>query len=602
MTRACASSPTPADRSVSLESRVLAAQVGLLFDRNLPAVLAIIPFAGLVLWFLWPIASHGKLVAWVGSKALVTVALLWLDLRYRRRGTVHSAATWARGYVWVLAVDGATWSVLGVGMVPVDRIDLNAIMAAAIVGIAALAVLAQAVLQSASLVFSVTLLGPSIVSQLAQGTRIGLFAGLGFALLLGFIIHNVVRSSRATREMLRLRFQLDEVADQRAQALAEAQRHSAVKSQFLATMSHEMRTPLHGILGTVRLMRDEPVSASMLERLQLVDRSGQHLLELINDILDFSKTEAGQLRLHAESFDLQALLREVIELSEGAAMAKGLPLRFDSPFPGPTWQSGDAKRVRQVLINLIGNAVKFTDQGSVTLAVSHEQDRIVMRVRDTGIGIEPDALSRVFEPFQQVDNSYSRRYGGTGLGLTISRELARAMGGDIVCSSAPGQGSTFTLDLPWRPCAAPPVAAREPASPVPVAKLQGHVLLAEDNAVNVLVARAMLQGLGLEVTVAGDGADALDRYLEIRPAVVLMDCHMPRMDGFESTRRIRSEEAARGLRRVPIVAVTANALQDDRDRCLDAGMDDYLAKPFTAAELRAMLERHLAVSPDRRAA
>ena len=588
------------DPGTSPEVRVQAARVALLYDRNLPAVLAIMPFVCLVWWFLWPVASHPYLHAWVASKSAVTIGLLVLDRLYRRRATVESAGLWGRRYAVALAVDGLTWSLIGLDMVPADRIDLQAVMVAMVVGVGALAVLAQAVHRMASIVFSTTLIAPVAVWYLLQPTRIGVFAGVGLTVFLGFIINNVGRTSRTTREMLRLRYQLDEVAEQRAQALAEAQRHSAVKSQFLATMSHEMRTPLHGILGTVRLMQDEGVPPLLRDRLDLVDRSGQHLLELINDILDFSKTEAGQLRLQPAPFDLHSLLEEVLELSASAARDKGLALQLESPFTDAVWQSGDAQRMRQVMINLVGNAIKFTDRGSVTLVAVRDGDRIRLDVRDTGIGIEADAHSRVFEPFQQVDNSYSRRYGGTGLGLTISRELARAMGGDITCTSAPGQGSTFTLELPWRPCEAPaPVQA---AGPVVEAPLQGHVLLAEDNAVNVLVARSMLKGLGLDVAVAADGAEALERYLAMRPAVVLMDCHMPRMDGFEATRRIREEESNRGLPRVPVIAVTANALQDDRDRCLDAGMDDYLAKPFTAAELRALLVRHLPASPDRQAA
>jgi CheY-like chemotaxis protein len=247
--------------------------------------------------------------------------------------------------------------------------------------------------------------------------------------------------------------------------------------------------------------------------------------------------------------------------------------------------TGDPARVRQVLINLIGNAVKFTERGAVDVTAVVTGDRLRFAVRDTGIGISPEDAGRIFDPFQQADSSFSRRFAGTGLGLTISRELARAMGGDLRCDSTPGQGSTFTFEIPWQPCDAPAaeVAGAEASAPVALA---GRVLLADDNPVNVLVAKGMLQRLGLETTVVTDGAQAVASYLAEVPAIVLMDCHMPEMDGFEATRRIREAEAERGWPRVPIVAVTANAFRDDRDRSLAAGMDDHLAKPFRLEDLR----------------
>lgn len=596
------SDPSTFDQTDALERRVLAARVRLLYDQNLPAVLSIVPFVCLVWWFLWPVAGHAYLHGWVGSKAVATAILLTLDRLYRRRANEASAGTWGRFYTLALAFDGLSWSAIAIDMVPRDRIDLQAVMVAMVVGVAALAVLAQSVYQQASVVFSASLIVPVALWYVVQPTRIGTFAGVGLAVFLVFIVINVRRTTHTTSEMLRLRYRMQKVAEQRAQALADAQRHSAVKSQFLATMSHEMRTPLHGILGSTRLIRDEPLSATARERLDLVDRSGRHLLELISDILDFSKGEAGELRLQPAPFDLEALLRDVVEMAQASARDKGLVLDYERGFGTPVWQTGDAKRLRQVLINLVGNAVKFTDRGTVTVSAARCSEGFVITVRDSGIGIAPEFLPRVFEPFQQADSSYARRHGGTGLGLTISRELARAMGGDITCESKLGEGATFTLTLPWQPCDAP--ADPQPAEDRPAGTLsmRVRVLLAEDNAVNVVVARGMLQSFGLEVATAADGTDAVAAYLESPPAVVLMDCHMPSMDGFEATRRIRAEESGRGWRRTPIIAVTANALPEDRRRCLDAGMDDYLSKPFTAEELRQVIERHLPEPTDRVAA
>jgi len=287
------------------------------------------------------------------------------------------------------------------------------------------------------------------------------------------------------------------------------------------------------------------------------------------------------------------VLREAIELNTATAAAKGLGLHLTSELPEQRWVQGDPARVRQVLINLIGNAVKFTEQGGVDVTATVNGGRLRFAVRDTGIGISAEDAARIFDPFQQADSSFSRRFAGTGLGLTISRELARAMGGDLSCDSTPGKGSVFTFEVPWQPCDAP-AAVVAPADAPAQTKLAGRVLLADDNPVNVLVAKGMLQRLGLEITVVTDGAQAVASYVEDVPAIVLMDCHMPQMDGFEATRRIREEEAARGWPRIPIVAVTANAFRDDRERSLAAGMDDHLAKPFRLEDLRERIAPFLA--------
>jgi signal transduction histidine kinase len=445
----------------------------------------------------------------------------------------------------------------------------------------------------ANATFSVFLLVPAAATQFGDGTTVSQFASIGLVMYLGLLLHDARRVGAVTTEMLRLRFSMDQIAEQRADALALAERQSAVKSQFLATMSHEMRTPLHGMLGTLRLLRGAPAGADPGPQLDLVERAGEHLLGLINDVLDFSRLEAGRLEIQSVPFDMTAVLREAIELNTATAASKGLGLHLTSELPDQRWVQGDPARVRQVLINLIGNAVKFTEHGGVDVTATVTGDRLRIAVRDTGIGISADDATRIFDPFQQADGSFSRRFAGTGLGLTISRELARAMGGDLSCDSTPGEGSVFTFEVPWQPCDVPAAVVAPAAAPVQ-AKLTGRVLLADDNPVNVLVAKGMLQRLGLEITVVTDGAQAVASYVADVPAIVLMDCHMPQMDGFEATRRIREEEAARGWPRIPIVAVTANAFRDDRERSLAAGMDDHLAKPFRLEDLRARIAPFLA--------
>lgn len=371
------------------------------------------------------------------------------------------------------------------------------------------------------------------------------------------------------------------------------------KSQFLANMSHEIRTPLNGILGMAQLLAGSRLDAEQQFRLDVVRRSGDHLLALINDILDFSKIEAGRLSIERAPFDLRRAISDVADLLAAVAHDKRIAFEVSVDANVPRWVEGDSSRVKQVLNNLLGNAIKFTDRGYVRLSVRRGESagKALLRceVKDTGIGIPAENAEEIFDAFRQADSSLVRRHGGTGLGLTISRELARAMGGDIGHSSEPGRGSTFwfTADLPET---AVPDVSGERAGGQPASsdvRLTGRVLLAEDNEVNALVARAYLEQFGLAVDCVDNGIQALHRAIADDYDLVLMDCQMPEMDGFEATRRIRAHEKAFGLRPVPVVALTANAIRGDRERCLEAGMDDYLPKPFRSPELRAMVERHL---------
>ena len=376
-------------------------------------------------------------------------------------------------------------------------------------------------------------------------------------------------------------------------ARAAADAASRAKSEFLANMSHEIRTPLHGVLGMTALLLDTPLSNGQREHLQTIHSSGSALLAIINDVLDFSKIDAGKLVFEAIDFDPRALVRDAIGVVALRAEEKGLRLEQHVAEEVPTGLRGDPGRVRQVLLNLLSNAVKFTARGSVRLAVvaeaAHEAGvKLRITVSDTGIGVPADAQAQLFHSFTQSDSSTTRRFGGTGLGLAICKRLVALMNGDIGLVSEVGIGSTFWCTLQLERAAA--AVAPSPGAAVPAIR-PGRVLVAEDNLVNQRVAAAMLAKLGQTVDVAINGREAALRVRQNHYDLVFMDCQMPELDGFAATREIRAGESPG--QRVPIVAMTAYAMSGDRDRCIAAGMDDYVAKPMTFAQLAEALGRWL---------
>ncbi|OYT15652.1 MAG: hypothetical protein B7C24_11885 [Bacteroidetes bacterium 4572_77] len=465
-----------------------------------------------------------------------------------------------------------------------------------IMGISAAGAIGLSKDKDLTLGFLVCLIIPSAIFSLVLLQRLNIMVGVAFAMYFGYLLlysrkyYNLsqenlvakINSEKQKRYLEENKEVLTTRNTQLANALQHAKEIDKAKSLFLANMSHEIRTPLNGIVGMSYLMQQEEENSEQKDKLSVIQFSAETLISLVNDILDFSKIEAGKLELDPDHFDVYKLIENIRKLFLFQAKEKGIELMYNIENEVPTYIFGDQIRIKQILINLINNAIKFTERGHIRIQLEiqgkqNEDLELRFTISDTGIGIAKENQEKIFGSFTQSDASFTRKFGGTGLGLAISKELSRLMGGDIGLLSRKNIGSEFWFTI----------KAKEGKDQQDRTKIEEesevkslHVLLAEDNRVNVMVAKQILQKAGHKVTVANNGKEAVDFYKNEEYDLVLMDIMMPEMDGIEATQHIRKYELEKLKKTTPIIALTANVIKEDQKKYIIAGMNDYLSKPI----------------------
>jgi len=575
---------------------------------------------------LWKNEPHRLLIFWLSYMGVVSCMRMLMDYM-RMHDSASFLKTESAGYFYqfLILISAAGWGASGYFLFSADLVE-QLVLTFVIAGIAVGAIPVLASLLKLYSLYLILILMPAIAHFTIMGDRyiivaIAIAGYLGIMLMTGLVINRGIMTALDIRfnneSLIKFMSEARNLSDDQNEKLAteieqrkrvekelqksrqSAETASKAKSEFLANMSHEIRTPMNGILGTLQLLQSSELDAEQSSYVSIAYNSGEALLSILNDILDFSKIEAGKLELEFIPFDMKGLINELVVLLKQKANEKKNQLKLDVDTQLPAAIKGDSVRIRQILSNLMTNAIKFTEQGTVTIKIRvlEKTDDIVrlrIEVNDTGIGIAKAAQKKLFNSFTQADGTTTRKYGGTGLGLAIVRQLVTMMRGRLGIDSEEGEGSSFWAEISFE-IPDEEILENRKLSVVAVDKnLQGHVLLVEDNPVNQIVAKKMLEKMGLSFEVVNNGEEAISRLKQSHAFnLVLMDCQMPVMDGYAATGALRELEKETSAERLTVVAMTANAMEGDKEKCLESGMDDYVAKPVKQQALKETLARWL---------
>lgn len=565
-----------------------------------------VAFSLLIGYAMWGLVPSYWVVGWVVARIGISSVRAFESYRFvRDEKLTKSAEYWRFRFEALIVVDNICWGVISVIFVPATiPTMLGALLFAGVLCITAVGVFVLTSSFRTAVINFLTMLLPVMGIAVWIGYD-GAWITIGCVFIYGIVLtQEIWRANQSWTEMTRLRLQSDSVAEEHEKARLAAVEASSAKSRFVANMSHEIRTPMNGILGMSELLESSSLSAEQLKYVQSISSAAHSLHDLLGDILDMSKIEEDMITIERMNFDPVELLTSTVGIYQELGSDSGTELLTNLDFSDLPPISGDPTRIRQVVTNLLGNALKFGEGGTIKFTGScidsparDPRRWIRIQVEDSGIGMSAAQVASLFQRFSQADASTTRRFGGSGLGLAICKHLVELMDGKIHVESESGIGSRFWFDLPLLPSIeAGAIAESLGQRPVPKRNDEAgplgdaHILVAEDNEVNQLVIVSMLERLGVKVSVANDGIEAVNAVQSESFDLVLMDCQMPKMDGFEATEKIRASASTQlGL---PIIALTANVRLEDRQKCIAAGMDDFLAKPVAFSALVSMIEQH----------